>query len=159
MNKNIFFVSEFSPLINDRNYSIIIPSISDEYDLHKYYNEQAKFPYFGYNWDSLSELMEDFFWILQPNIHIYHESIALLKDDDLVLYLKIVSEVSEWWDKYLEFKLSRLYEWIKQDSNLQLSDIYEWWKANPGHNLSFYFNEKDQKRIEGVLHRMFAINN
>ena len=53
----------------------------------------------------------------------------------------------EWWEKYLEQKLSRLVEWLKKEPSLEFSQIWEWWNATPEHKLHLYFNNKDKERI------------
>lgn len=148
---NILFTSDFTPIADNDNYPIILPPIKDKFDLFKVYNEQAMFPYFGNNWDSLSELIEDFHWIQQFNIRIYHDGVTYLKDEDLVIYLRIMNNACEWWKRFPKHKLSRLYDWLKSEPNLDFSHIWEWWKSNSEHRLILYFNKDDEERMSNLV--------
>ena len=124
---NILFVSDFSITTDQDNSSAIIPAVHSKKELLDEYNKWLKFPYFGFNWDALWDLLCDFHWIPQRHIHIYHESVASLPVDDLKIFIRIIIDACKDWENY------------QRDSH-----------SLPEKVLHIYFNNKEKRYIQEI---------
>jgi RNAse (barnase) inhibitor barstar len=124
---SISFVSEYRMVTDLDNYSVIIPAVHSKKELLDEYNKWLKFPYFGFNWDALWDLVCDFHWIAQRHIHIYHESVASMPVEDLQCFLEIITDACKSWEK-------------RQQENLLLQKKI----------LYIYFNNKEKRYIQEI---------
>jgi RNAse (barnase) inhibitor barstar len=71
--KNIKFIK--TPSLYNPHGCIVahISNINSKEELLKELNIKLKFPYFGFNWDALYDLLRDFHWIDQKGIILVHE--------------------------------------------------------------------------------------
>ncbi len=99
---SISFVSEYRIMTDQNNYSVTIPAVHSKKELLDEYNKWLKFPYFGFNWDALWDLVCDFHWIAQRHIHIYHECVTLMPIRDLKIFLKLLIDACKDWDEIVE---------------------------------------------------------
>ena len=129
---NISFVQEFSIPTDQDNYSAIIPAVHSKAELCDEYNKQLKFPYFGFNWDALWDLLCDFHWIPQRHIHIYHESVASLPVDDLKVFIRIITDACKDWEN------------CQSDSQ-------------PEKVLHFYFDSGEQGYVQEICHQILLV--
>ncbi len=61
-------------------------------------NEKLKLPdYFGFNWDALYECLNDLSWIDQKQITIIHEQTPNITENELVIYLDILTSTILNW--------------------------------------------------------------
>jgi hypothetical protein len=61
-------------------------------------NAKLKFPsYFGFNWDALYDVLRDFHWVKERIIVLVHDYLPVLDNDDLKIYLNILSDSSRDW--------------------------------------------------------------
>jgi hypothetical protein len=54
-------------------------------------------PYFGFNWNALSDCLRDFHWIPQMEIVMIHGDLPALPDAELTTYLDVLAEACESW--------------------------------------------------------------
>ncbi len=81
----------------DNSFVVEVKNIENKEELLKVYNDNFKFPYFGYNWDSLYDCMCDLSWIKENNIIIVHSTIERLDRPSRKIYLKILEDVLNVW--------------------------------------------------------------
>ena len=61
-------------------------------------DDQLQFPYFGFNWDALDEVLGDLEWITQRKVVIRHDGLPIgLTEQELCIYLKILIGAVEYW--------------------------------------------------------------
>ena len=84
----------------DDAFVAVIEPVSSKADLLDELNVKLQFPpYFGFNWDSLHELLRDFYWISQKNIIIVHNGLSL-PPKDYDTYMFIVNNSERFWIDY-----------------------------------------------------------
>ena len=98
LKESMCYYSKNGNSLNDAFLAVIDP-VSSKIDLFKELNEKLHFPYFGFNWDSLDELLRDFFWIRQKKIIIVHNSLCL-SPRDYNIYMSIVNSSERFWLNY-----------------------------------------------------------
>lgn len=108
MTNNIKFVSKYISE-DDSVFGVRIPCVRNKIELLEELNKKLHFPYFGYNWDSMTELLEDFYWITQYHIHIYHESVICVEEYELANYIDIIYDNYLWWNKYNDHQVLFLF--------------------------------------------------
>ena len=86
--------------IRKDEFHIIVPSVGSKQELFSKLAEMLHFPYFGYNWDALIELLRDFYWIDTKKIIIEHTDISRLPISDLKTYIEITIIVCKFWEEY-----------------------------------------------------------
>ena len=118
---NLEFVANFSCRTDNNIFVIIIPCVHDKEALLSAYYKQAEFPYFGFNWDALEELLRDFSWVQQEKILIYQDGLLELNGRELSIYMGIVIRTLKWWENYAD------------------------------HVVHYYFNEKEKTKIEELI--------
>ena len=58
---------------------------------------KLRFPYFGRNWNALSDLLRDLSWIIEREVVIIHHELPQLDNDSLELYFDVLFEaISDW---------------------------------------------------------------
>jgi hypothetical protein len=61
--------------------------------LFSWFNENLRFPYFGWNWDSFDELLADLWWIKEPQLVLQHTYLPLSASAaDLQIYKSILED-------------------------------------------------------------------
>lgn len=77
--------------------------INKKKDLLEFYNKSLNFPYFGFNWDSLDELLNSLDWIKKKNIYIIHNDVPLISDQKAKrVYLDILMQAVDFWKDEVE---------------------------------------------------------
>lgn len=69
-----------------------VPSNLHKQSLFSWYKTVLEFPYFGYNWDSLYDLLCDLSWIDKKHIWICHDGLPDLLDSELQIYISVLSD-------------------------------------------------------------------
>lgn len=92
--------TQTSNLISEKKDAFVVVVDKDIFsidELFRTFNDEFKFPYFGFNWDALLDCLRDFDWIKQNEIILYHEKIPNINKKDLDIYLEILCyAVSDW---------------------------------------------------------------
>ena len=83
----------------DDAFVAVIEPVSSKVDLLDELNAKLHFPYFGFNWDSLYDLLRDFYWIRQKEINIVHNRLCL-SSKDYDIYMSIVNNSERFWLDY-----------------------------------------------------------
>ena len=98
--KAISFFSTLQDISIDNAFVVHIPeNILTEQDLFMEFNNQMLFPYFGFNWDALYDLLRDFHWINQKTIIIIHKDIPLLHPNNQSTYIELLFDcINDWKD-------------------------------------------------------------
>ncbi len=124
-NNNISFIDILKKVyLSKENFTITIDDVNSKAELLKAYNNGFELPpYFGFNWDALNDCLLDLSWIPQREIVIYHPNIPLLTNQDLAIYLDILSTAISTWNTHSEV-----------------------------HTMRVYFNEKDKEYINNHIH-------
>jgi Barstar (barnase inhibitor). len=69
--------------------------------LYNVYNTHFEFPYFGFNWDALRDSLCGLDeWIKEKIIVIIHKDLPHLGERDLMIYITVLYDVCELWEKY-----------------------------------------------------------
>jgi RNAse (barnase) inhibitor barstar len=90
----------------DGNYiANISAGINSKMELLNNLNDSLGFPYFGFNWDALWDLLNDFHWICEKKIIIVHEGIPNLTKLDLLNYISIIYDAESGWKEGEEHSL------------------------------------------------------
>lgn len=96
---------------NLKGYSTTIPVVKNKQELLQQLAFQLHFPdYFGFNWDALLELFQDFCWISEKNIIITHKDISCLSQKDYAIYKEIVNETINFWKSRIEHNVYFIFE-------------------------------------------------
>jgi RNAse (barnase) inhibitor barstar len=99
------------PQNNLKGYSTTIPVVKNKQELLQQLAFQLHFPdYFGFNWDALLELFQDFCWISEKNIIITHKDISCLSQKDYAIYKEIVNETINFWKSRIEHNVYFIFE-------------------------------------------------
>lgn len=84
--------------IQDNNCAVFnIPPSLTKRGILDWYNNSMRFPYFGFNWDSLYDALCDLSWISEKHIRIIHSGLPDLSEDDLLVYIRILWDVISSW--------------------------------------------------------------
>jgi len=100
MNKIIFIkdIKSYSP--KNAFIARLTQEILTEDDLFNELNKQLFFPdYFGFNWNALSDCLNDFRWIEQEEIILIHYQNLLLDDLIMNIYLEVLLDAIEKWEE------------------------------------------------------------
>jgi len=102
------FIDSFQYDSNNGNHYFVTISKNHnvEKSLYDEYNRNLKFPYFGYNWNALSDLLRDFCWIKERDITIIHQDLPLINDrENCKIYLDVLLEAIDSWKDDEKHKL------------------------------------------------------
>jgi hypothetical protein len=99
------FISEFSfdvwQLQLDQESDFVArigPGIRTRERLFEVLRHELRLPaYFGENWDALSDCLRDLSWINERRVVIQHAELPPLGEDDLSVYLDVLSECVKDW--------------------------------------------------------------
>ena len=104
-NKFTFFL-ENTDCDNDPKIRTVIvrPEIKNKNELFELFCSQLKFPeYFGENWDAFYDCLADLSWVYEQKIVIQHKDIPLESINEKKIYIQILSDLVDHWNKYKEF--------------------------------------------------------
>jgi hypothetical protein len=74
-----------------------VPCGLQKADLLQWYRASLNLPYFGFNWDSLYDVLCDLSWIKEKYINITHCDLPDLSESDLSAYIGILFDaISNW---------------------------------------------------------------
>ena len=81
-------------------YIAVLPAqISSSAELLQQLSISLKLPtYFGFNWNALDECLQDFHWLPEKAILLFHCDLPSLPDKDLMTYIDILSTTGNYWD-------------------------------------------------------------
>ncbi|PIR55411.1 hypothetical protein COU74_01240 [Candidatus Peregrinibacteria bacterium CG10_big_fil_rev_8_21_14_0_10_36_19] len=98
MDKLFIFTNVAHEHSNDSYIAKLDKDIRHKDVLFKELNETLDFPHFGYNWDALWDLMNDFHWIKNKEIVLVHVDIPLVSEkENLKYYLQILRDAVTSW--------------------------------------------------------------
>jgi RNAse (barnase) inhibitor barstar len=97
--EKITFIKSFEKVVYTNSFIAYMETdISTENDIFTDLNEKLRFPnYFGYNWNSVWDLLRDFSWISEENIVIVYASETKLESSLQDEYFKLLIEASRDW--------------------------------------------------------------
>lgn len=104
------------------SFVVHISIVHSEKELMNELNSKFKFPYFGYNWDALYDLLRDFHWIDQKKIVMVHDQMPDFDHASMKIYI------------------------------LLLRDSINDWKLGEDHILEVIFPEEGKSLIRAILH-------
>lgn len=82
-------------------FHVEIANIYSETELYNVYNMHFEFPYFGFNWDALRDSLCGLDeWIKEKEIVVIHRELPHLPDKELRIYITVLYDVCELWEKY-----------------------------------------------------------
>lgn len=82
-------------------FRVEIANIYSKTELLSAYNTHFKFPYFGFNWDSLKDSLCGLDeWIKEKEIVVIHRELPHLPEKELRIYITALYDVCELWEKY-----------------------------------------------------------
>jgi hypothetical protein len=97
---NIRFINKpelFNPKLA---FVIHLRGIENEENLLQELSSKLEFPiYFGYNWNAVFDCLRDFHWIKQKKVILIHDDFPLLDEKTLGLYLQILLDAANDWEK------------------------------------------------------------
>jgi len=107
-------------LYNPDNVMVVhLCNIQNENELFNSLKLQLKFPYFGFNWNALYDLLRDFHWIEQKGVVIVHDDWPKLEKRSLDIYMNVlIDSVLDWKegeDHYLEAVFPEQYKGIVEE--------------------------------------------
>jgi len=104
---DIFMCGSFEPERIHEDYRVfIVPKgITDTDQLLILFEQGLDFPYFGHNWNALSDCLRDLDWITEHNVVIIHKDIPNLIECDLKSYLSVLRDSMYDWLRSYEHKL------------------------------------------------------
>jgi len=104
---DVFMCGSFEPTKVHGDYRVfVVPKgITDTEQLLILFQQGLDFPYFGYNWNALSDCLRDLDWIKEHNIVILHEDMPNLIECDLKNYLGVLRDSMYDWLRSYEHKL------------------------------------------------------
>lgn len=91
--------------IDENSVVFKVPPGLDKQALLEWYNESLNFPYFGYNWDSLNDLLNDLNWISERHVWVCHAELPRLAKTDMVTYINILFDAIVSWGSNQEHVL------------------------------------------------------
>lgn len=74
-----------------------LTGINGKEELMRQHNDKLLFPYFGFNWDALLDMLCDFHWIKQQKVVLVHDDLPILNEEDFRIYMEILIEAVESW--------------------------------------------------------------
>lgn len=83
--------------IGDNSAVFQVPCDLEKQALLEWYNQALQFPYFGFNWDSLYDLLSDLNWIREKHIWVCHSDLPSLPEDELIEYINILHDTIRNW--------------------------------------------------------------
>lgn len=88
----------------------VFENIHTEEDLYIVYDQQFKFPYFGFNWDALTDSLCGLDeWMKEKTIIIINKETLSLKEEDFKIYIKVLYDVCELWELYPDVLQMKVY--------------------------------------------------
>jgi len=95
--KNLKFINNSQSYNPDDAFIVHFSGINSKDELLKQYNEKLLFPYFGFNWDALFDMLRDFHWIKEEKVVLVHDDLPKLTESDLKIYLEVLAySVKDW---------------------------------------------------------------
>jgi RNAse (barnase) inhibitor barstar len=111
--------------------------------LYTAYDETLRFPYFGRNWDALLDVLGCLYDIDEYEIQIVHTELPNLSDDDMRIYIEILYDVCDKWEKW-----NAAYD----AHSAKLEEVYEGWEDVPiKHLFRVFFNASCKEIVEAIL--------
>ena len=95
-----FYETDIDYKKNDSFVITIPPDIKKKKVLMVSFDKNCNFPYFGFNWDALNDVLMDLEWIKEKNIILVHKDIPNLDKEQLRIYFEILLDVVERWQDY-----------------------------------------------------------
>lgn len=84
--------------------------VANKAELLKALNERLNLPdYFGFNWDALFECLRDFNWVKERLVVVVHRDLPALSENDLKIYLSLLSDASFDWKPGDEHQLEVVF--------------------------------------------------
>jgi hypothetical protein len=95
--KNILFLDAPATYTDPSEFVAYLPGVKGGDELYDQLNDALKFPYFGFNWNALYDLLRDFHWINKKGIALVHREMPDISNEDWKVYLEVlVDSVADW---------------------------------------------------------------
>ncbi|MGM9764090.1 MAG: hypothetical protein ACI3ZQ_08740 [Candidatus Cryptobacteroides sp.] len=88
---------------------IVNDSICGIHNLINYIEDKLGSPYQNDNWDGFRDCIGDLSWLSDTNVEIIHESMPVLEQSDMLIYLDVLYEVEMSWRLTKEKKFSAVF--------------------------------------------------
>jgi len=101
--KNLKFLNSPQSYNPDDTFVVHLSRINGKDELFEQFSKKLLFPdYFGFNWDSLLDMLCDFHWIEQQQIVLVHDDLPILDKKELDIYLEILLDAIKSWEDWEE---------------------------------------------------------
>ena len=96
--KGVIFINSPQLYNPDTRFVAHVSSIKSKTELFNILYKSLMLPdYFGFNWDALSDCLQDFHWITQQGILLVHDELPSLDDVTFHIYIQIlIDAVNDW---------------------------------------------------------------
>jgi RNAse (barnase) inhibitor barstar len=97
-----YYIGNYPIETINNSLAVNIRDIDSKKTLFNAYNEQLRFPfYFGFNWDALKDCLCSLDeWLKEKEIMIIHDELPHLEEKELLIYITMLYDVCELWEKY-----------------------------------------------------------
>ena len=121
MVKDIFFYYKDDVDMSESNvFYCVLENIYSKLELNKAYDQQFKFPYFGFNWDALEDSLCGLDEMMkEKKILIIHKNLPQLGEKDFRIYISVLYDVCELWEKYPDVLEIKVYFPLEYKSIIQ----------------------------------------
>jgi hypothetical protein len=108
---NRFVYEVLSSKGNDNTvYSIVIPSgIIGTEELLTEIAAHCGFPYFGFNWNALTDSLCDFHWRPEKKFCLMHSDLPELPEEERAIYIAVLLEVLATWQHDPEYTFTVVF--------------------------------------------------
>lgn len=95
--KIFHFGNDLSDVDKDCFLVSIGQKVGTKNELLEILNDKFRFPYFGFNWDALWDVLNDLSWIEQRKILLIHEITPRLSYKDMSIYVNLLFDLINNW--------------------------------------------------------------
>jgi hypothetical protein len=108
---------------NDTFVGILPKGISDVPSLYKALFNILLFPeWWGFNWNALYDSLRDFHWLNEMTVVLVHEDLPLFSENDIWMYLDILSSsITDWKDG----ENHKLIVWFPKDYKERIISVID----------------------------------
>lgn len=112
----LLFMDNPENFLSDDAFVAHIPHANGKEDLFKKLYDALKLPaYFGFNWDALSDCLNDFHWINQRQVVLVHDDVPNLDAATFDVYMDVLFDAVQSWQKDEEHFLQIVFPQKAED--------------------------------------------